>query len=151
MNVFIRLRITCERLRLKTKWLRFLSASGLIILVLCTSVLAAPRYPFDHPAQQAQFQALLHDLRCPVCQNQDLADSNAELASDLRDQVYHLVLNHKSDQEIIQFLMDRYGDFIVFQPPVKALTSVLWFGPVILLVLGLGLFIVTLKRRRSHA
>lgn len=123
----------------------------LIILVLSTTTAwAAPRYPFDHPAQQAQFQALLHDLRCPVCQNQDLADSNAELAADLRDQVYRLVLDHHSDQEITQYLTDRYGDFIVFQPPVKALTTVLWFGPAILLLIGLGIFMRVFKQRRAH-
>lgn len=125
-----------------------------IILIVCvlfySTAWATPRYPFDHPAQQAQFQSLLHDLRCPVCQNQDLADSNADLAADLRDQVYRLVLEHHSDQEIIQFLTARYGDFIVFQPPVKALTTVLWFGPVILFLIGLGIFLMTFKRRRKN-
>ena len=123
----------------------------LMTIVLCTSVVAAPLYSFESAAQQAQFQALLHDLRCPICQNQDLADSNADLARDLRAQVYRLILAHHSDQEIIQYMTERYGDFIVFQPPVKALTSVLWFGPAILLCMGLGIFFLTTRKRRAHA
>lgn len=111
---------------------------------------ASARYPFDHPAQQAQFQALLHDLRCPVCQNQDLADSHAELAADLRGEVYRMVLAHQSDQDIIQHLTARYGDFIVFKPPIKLLTSVLWLGPALLLLIGLGIFAMTCIRRVQH-
>ena len=123
---------------------------GISILLVCMVVWASARYPFEQPAQQAQFQALLHDLRCPVCQNQDLADSNAELAADLRAEVYRLVLAHQSDQEIIQYLTARYGDFIVFQPPIKLLTSVLWLGPAILLCIGLGLFAMICIRRVQH-
>ena len=119
-------------------------------VLFCAVVWATALYPFEQPAQQAQFQALLHDLRCPVCQNQDLADSNAELAADLRAEVYRLVLAHQSDQEIIQNLTARYGDFIVFQPPVKILTSVLWLGPVFLLLIGLGMFAMTCIRRVQH-
>lgn len=124
-----------------------LSIAGVLF---CAVVWATALYPFEQPAQQAQFQALLHDLRCPVCQNQDLADSNAELAADLRAEVYRLVLAHQSDQEIIQNLTARYGDFIVFQPPVKILTSVLWLGPVFLLLIGLGMFAMTCIRRVQH-
>lgn len=123
---------------------------SMILLCLCTLVWASARYPFTYPAQQAQFQALLHDLRCPVCQNQDLADSNAALAGDLRDEVYHLVVTQHSDQEIIGYLTQRYGDFIVFQPPVTILTSVLWFGPVFLLLIGLGVFAMYATRRVQH-
>lgn len=119
-------------------------------LLLCTIVWASARYPFEHPAQQAQFQALLHDLRCPVCQNQDLAESNAALAADLRGEVYRLVLAQHSDQEIIHHLTARYGDFIVFKPPVKLLTTVLWLGPVLLLFIGLGIFAMTCTRRVQH-
>lgn len=117
------------------------------MLCLGTFVWAEALYPFDSPAQQAQFQALLHDLRCPVCQNQDLADSHAPLAADLRDEVYRLVQTQHSDQDIIHYLTGRYGDFIVFQPPVTLLTSVLWFGPLLLLFIGLGLFVMNCTRR----
>ena len=123
----------------------------LLLLSLCSSLgWATARYPFEQPAQQAQFQALLHDLRCPVCQNQDLADSNAALAADLRDEVYRMVLAHQSDQDIIQHLTSLYGDFIAFDPPLKRLTAVLWLGPLGLLMIGLGIFVRLGKRRVSY-
>lgn len=131
--------------------LKFLKKSnrifGISLLFLSALTWASAQYPFTHPAQQAQFQALLHDLRCPVCQNQDLADSNAALAGDLRDEVYHLVLTQHSDQEIIDFLTQRYGHFIVFNPPMTMLTAVLWYGPLCLLCIGLGLFALCGIRR----
>jgi len=104
-------------------------------------------YPFEKPKQQAQFRGLLHELRCLVCQNQDLADSNAGLAKDLRDEVYAHVQAGESDDEIVRYLTMRYGDFILFKPPVKAVTSMLWLGPCLFLVVGLGLF----WRKTHHA
>ena len=94
----------------------------------------------DTARQEAQFNHLLKELRCLVCQNQDLADSNASLAKDLRQQVYELVKEGQSDTEIIQYLTDRYGDFILFNPPVKSITLLLWFGPLLFLLLGLLIF-----------
>src|SRR5471030_2315493 len=93
-------------------------------------------YPLETAKQEAQFFHLLKDLRCLVCQNQDLADSNAELAKDLRLQVYQLVKEGKSDTEVSDYLTARYGDFILFKPPVKAVTLLLWFGPFLFLLLG---------------
>lgn len=97
-------------------------------------------YPLDSAKKEAQFNHLLKDLRCLVCQNQDLADSNADLAKDLRDQVYQLVKEGKSDTEISDYLTSRYGDFILFKPPVKAITLLLWFGPALFLLLGFLIF-----------
>jgi cytochrome c-type biogenesis protein CcmH len=97
-------------------------------------------YPLATAKQEAQFTHLLKELRCLVCQNQDLADSNAGLAKDLREQVYGLVREGKSDGEIISYLTARYGDFILFSPPVKLLTAMLWFGPALFLFLGLIIF-----------
>lgn len=108
-------------------------------------------YPFAHPRQEAQFNHLLRELRCLVCQNQDLSDSNAGLAKDLRQQVYEQVVGGKSDQEIIDYLTARYGDFILFKPPVKALTSVLWLGPLIFLLMGFIIFWRSLSRRDNNA
>src|ERR1700733_11807026 len=82
-------------------------------------------YPLDSPKKEAQFNHLLKDLRCLVCQNQDLADSNAELAKDLRLQVYQLVKDGKTDSEIQDYLISRYGVFILFKPPVKTVTFLL--------------------------
>jgi cytochrome c-type biogenesis protein CcmH len=93
-------------------------------------------YPFEKPKQAAQFTYMLKELRCLVCQNQDLADSNADLARDLRDEVYRLVNEGHSDAEIKAYLTQRYGDFILFKPPMKSVTALLWFGPALFLVLG---------------
>lgn len=104
-------------------------------------------YSFDTQRQSAQFYGLLKELRCLVCQNQDLADSYAPLAKDLRQQVYNKVLAGQSDQEIITYLTARYGDFILFNPPVKPLTWLLWFAPGVFLLLGLVIFIKTTRVR----
>lgn len=117
---------------------KFLLAT--ILTMMSISVQANALYPFESEKQTAQFNHLLHELRCLVCQNQDLADSNAPLAKDLRDEVYTLVKSGKSDYEIVQYLTARYGDFILFKPPVKGITALLWFGPVLFLILGLWIF-----------
>ena len=86
-------------------------------------------YPFETRAKEVQFQHLLKELRCLVCQNQDLADSHASLADDLRREVYLLVQKGNSDDTIRSYLTTRYGDFILFKPPVIGVTWLLWFGP----------------------
>ena len=105
------------------------------------SAVAMDLYPFDNPKKSAQFQHILRDLRCLVCQNQDLVDSNASLAEDLREEVYTLIQDGKSDDDVIHYLTARYGDFILFKPPVKSVTALLWGGPLIFLVLGCWLFL----------
>jgi cytochrome c-type biogenesis protein CcmH len=124
-----------------------------LILIFClfnSSVFAASEtlYPFTSIRQEAQFNSLLKELRCLVCQNQDLFDSNASLAQDLRKEVYVLVQNNQSDAEIVQYLTARYGDFILFKPPLKSLTILLWCGPIVFLVLGLFVFWFTCIKRR---
>lgn len=124
----------------------------LIIMSWCLSPVsyASGMYPFDSKKKEAQFNHLLKELRCLVCQNQDLADSNAELAKDLRLQVYDLVQEGKSDTEIFDYLTARFGDFILFNPPVKAATWLLWFGPLVFLILGFIIFWRTCFMRVSH-
>jgi cytochrome c-type biogenesis protein CcmH len=111
-----------------------------LVSVGITQTWANSTYPLDSSRKEAQFNHLLKDLRCLVCQNQDLADSNADLAKDLRDQVYRLVKEGKSDSEISDYLTSRYGDFILFKPPVKGVTYLLWFGPALFLLLGFLIF-----------
>lgn len=118
-------------------------------LLLCPLVYANSAYPLDSAKKEAQFAHLLKDLRCLVCQNQDLSDSNAELAKDLRQQVYELVKAGQTDTEINQYLTTRYGDFILFKPPVKSITLLLWFGPALFLLLGLFIFWRTCFKRAS--
>lgn len=129
--------------------MRFLLMVILSVTIM-TSWASSPRYLFSNPRQQAQFQSLLHDLRCPVCQNQDLADSNAGVAVDLRQELYRRIIMNQSDKEIIDYLTVRYGDFILFKPPVRMTTAVLWFGPLLLLGLGLLFFGLTCIRRPQH-
>lgn len=123
---------------MKIQWLGFTrQLSRLILSCVCLAVVAQPQYSFDTAKQEAQFKALLHDLRCPVCQNQDLADSNAGVAVDLRQEIYQRVRANQSDEQITRYLTDRYGDFILLKPPLMLTTLVLWLGPIGLLLLGL--------------
>ena len=127
------------------KWLLYTVLFFVSINTFATETL----YPFKSVQQEAQFNYLLKELRCLVCQNQDLADSNASLAQDLRLNVYHLVQENRSDDEIIQFLTSRYGDFILFKPPMKSLTVLLWFGPGLFLCLGFLIFWRVVIRKGS--
>lgn len=120
-----------------------------LLLFLGSPVWANSTYPLDSAQKEAQFNYLLKDLRCLVCQNQDLADSNAELAKDLRAQVYQMVKDGKSDNEISDYLTTRYGDFILFKPPFKPVTLLLWFGPILFLLLGFFIFWMTCFRARG--
>lgn len=89
---------------------------------------------FDTAEQEQRYQDLIEELRCLVCQNQNLADSHADLAQDLREEVHEMILDGKNNEEIIEFLVARYGDFVLYRPPVKKSTWLLWFAPFILLV-----------------
>jgi cytochrome c-type biogenesis protein CcmH len=102
---------------------------------------------FGMSALDARLKRLESELRCLVCQNQTLADSNADLADDLRREVRTLALQGKSDDEIKAYLVARYGDFVLYRPPVKPLTWLLWFGPFALLAGGGAIWWVVLRRR----
>lgn len=102
---------------------------------------------FDDPDHEARYKRLIAELRCLVCQNQNLADSNADLAKDLRSETYSMVKAGKSDEEIVTFMVSRYGDFVLYRPPVKATTFLLWFGPLILAALGGIILLVQIRRR----
>ena len=99
-------------------------------------------YEFDDELKRAQFNQLISELRCPKCQNQNLADSNAGLAKDLKDRAYQLIKEGKSNEEIERYLVERYGDFISYRPPLRGGTLLLWFGPLLLFVCVLLIFIV---------
>lgn len=116
--------------------------------ILCGTALAIAPRSFEDPAQQRQYEALLPELRCLVCQNETLGDSEAPLAEDLRREVAEMVRAGHSSADIKDFLVDRYGDFVLYRPTVKPLTYVLWFGPFALLLLGLGVWLVLTRRDR---
>jgi cytochrome c-type biogenesis protein CcmH len=101
----------------------------------------------DDPVLEARMLAITAELRCLVCQNQSIADSHADLAVDLRRQVREMLVTGASDRQIIDYMTARYGDFVLYRPPVKRTTALLWFGPPVLLVVGLGLLYGVLRRR----
>ncbi len=103
------------------------------------------------PKVEARLKSIAHELRCLVCQNQTIADSDAPLAVDLRQQTRKMIAEGKSDDEIRSYMVDRYGDFVLYKPPFNAVTAVLWVGPPLLIVAGLAGLFVMLRRRRAAA
>lgn len=103
----------------------------------------------DDPVLEQRVQRLSEQLRCLVCQNQNLADSHAELAIDLKNQVRSMLQQGATDQAVIEFMVQRYGDFVLYKPPVKGTTLLLWGGPFVLLVGGLATLFVKLRQRRQ--
>lgn len=126
---------------------------GLQLLLLCFSfmvVVAQEARPVaEDPELEKRVMKLSQELRCLVCQNETLADSRADLAVDLRREVREQMKAGKTDKEIIAFLTARYGDFVLYRPPVRPTTYLLWFGPFVLLVVGLGVLYRYVKRRRE--
>lgn len=121
----------------------------IVAFLLCLlATLACAQQPVD-PVLRERLKKLEEELRCLVCQNQTLADSNAPLAEDLRREVRELAAQGKNDEQIKEFLVQRYGDFVLYKPPVKETTWLLWFGPFILLAGGLATWYVVLRRRRG--
>ena len=102
------------------------------------------------PVAEKRLQKLSEELRCLVCQNQTIADSNAELAQDLRREVRGMIKDGKSDKEIVDFMVTRYGDFVLYRPPVKGTTLLLWGGPIALMLLGLFALQRYLRQRATR-
>ncbi len=123
----------------------------LLSLLLALSASASTQEPlvFESPQQEARFEHLTRELRCLVCQNQNLADSDAELAHDLRQEVFELMQAGKSNDEIKQYLVDRYGDFVLYQPPVQNNTYLLWLMPLLLLLGGAFILRSQIKKRAA--
>jgi cytochrome c-type biogenesis protein CcmH len=121
-------------------------------LLVCSGLLHATAtlesFKFDTPEQELHFKDLIEEIRCLVCQNQSLADSDAELAHDLRAEVYGMLQEGRSDAEIIDFLVERYGDFVLYNPPMKSSTWLIWFGPFALLLVALALLWRSLRRQQ---
>jgi cytochrome c-type biogenesis protein CcmH len=103
--------------------------------------------PFKDHAQELRFQQLTHQLRCPMCQNETLADSNAPIARDLRNQIFQMMQQGKSDEEIKQYLVARYSRFVLYDPPLTPGTWLLWFGPLLILLGGAGVVLVAIRKR----
>jgi cytochrome c-type biogenesis protein CcmH len=127
------------------------------MLALCVLLGAGPvhagvtleAFKFETPADELHFKKLIEEIRCLVCQNQSLADSDAELAHDLRAEVYDMIQDGKSDEEIVEFLVARYGDFVLYNPPVKPANYLIWFGPFVLLLVAGILLLRAVRRQKS--
>ncbi len=124
----------------------------MVLLFLLAPVYAAPvsTYQFASEDQEALFNKLSNELRCLVCQNQAISDSNADLAKDLRDEMYGMLQQGKTEEEIIDFMVARYGDFVLYRPPMKPMTWLLWFGPAAALLAGF-VFVVRIVRKQKQA
>ena len=122
-----------------------------IVIVAATLALAqsSEEVARPDPAVEARLRVLGEELRCLVCQNQTLADSSAPLAQDLRNEIRQMIAQGRSDDQIREYLVQRYGDFVLYRPPWKATTLALWLGPFLLLALGAGVFARIVRGRRA--
>lgn len=127
----------------------FLSA-GVALMSSAPAMANNVAYTFETDAQERQFRQLINELRCPKCQNQTIADSDAPLAQDLRDRVYEMTMEGQSRDEIIDFMRVRYGDFVHYKPPVNATTLVLWAGPGAVLLIGVITMVALARRKRRE-
>jgi len=123
---------------------------GLVLMggVTSSGLAVIETYEFSNPAQESRYQDMIAQLRCLVCQNQNLADSNAELARDLRARTYEMINAGASDEDIVDFMIARYGDFVLYKPPLRLRTTLLWGGPFALLLIALIVFFFTVRRSR---
>ncbi len=110
---------------------------------------AIESYEFESTQMEADYYRLVRELRCLVCQNQNLAGSNADLAKDLRRQTYELLAQGKTPDQVAQYMVDRYGDFVLYRPRLKRDTLLLWFGPFVMLVLVLWLVIRAIRKKQN--
>ena len=122
----------------------------LVVLSYSVSAVAAPieTFQFDSPEKEKIFHKLSEELRCLVCQNQSVAESNADLAKDLRLEIYTMLSNGKTEDEIVNFMVDRYGDYVLYRPPFKPMTWLLWFGPIIIFFAGM-IFVVRYMKSQN--
>ncbi|MDQ3564550.1 MAG: cytochrome c-type biogenesis protein CcmH [Pseudomonadota bacterium] len=127
----------------------------LLVLTLTYSFAAAAADPavfeFSDPALAQRFQEITGELRCLVCQNQSLADSHAELAGDLRREIFAMMQAGQTDREILDFMVRRYGEFVLYRPPVTLKTLALWFGPAVILCVGIWFLVRTVRHRRRQS
>lgn len=124
------------------KWLLML----LLVPVLGWSTIDV--YQFDNAVDQDRFRVLIEQLRCPKCQNQSISDSDADIALDMRAQVATMIRDGRSDDEIVSYFTERYGDFVNYNPPLNAQTLILWAGPAVVFVIGLLLVLLQIRRAK---
>lgn len=123
----------------------------LLAISLSVSANSIEIYTFDNKQQEKVYHSLTQDLRCLVCQNQNIAESNAELAKDMRRKTYEMVKQDKSEKEISAFMVTRYGDFVLYRPPFEPMTWLLWFGPLIIFIVGILFVVRFMKSQKPDA
>ncbi len=128
---------------------RLIAAAVLALGLAGVAHAAIDTYEFATDAERDRFRDLTKELRCPKCQNQDIADSNAPIAADLRKEIFRMLGEGKDNQQIIDFMVDRYGDFVRYKPALTGKTALLWFGPAGLLLAGVVVMVVIVRRRRA--
>lgn len=121
----------------------------LSLVISSSSFARIAAYEFETEEQEAAYQDLIQELRCLVCQNQNIADSNAELAQDLKRKTYEMVTSGKSKKEVAEYMTERYGDFVLYRPPVTQTTIFLWVGPFIIFFIGLFFLIRVIKGKKQ--
>jgi cytochrome c-type biogenesis protein CcmH len=130
----------------------FIKTFLLLMTLLCASVnvfAAIEAHEFNNELERQRYQSFIEEMRCPKCQNQNLAGSDSPISADLRRELYEMIKAGKSDKEIVDFMVARYGDFILYRPRVTPVTYALWGAPIALLVIGSIVLIMILRRRRS--
>ena len=129
---------------------RFIYALGLTLACFGTAQASIDTYEFSTQAERDRYRTLVEELRCPKCQNQNIADSDAPIAMDMRDEIFKKLEEGQSNEQIVEFLVDRYGDFVRYKPPVNKKTLVLWYGPAAFLTFGFAMVaMIVIRRRRS--
>ncbi|WP_261842383.1 cytochrome c-type biogenesis protein [Aliamphritea ceti] len=123
--------------------------AGWLVLISQASVAAIDTYEFKDNATRERFQELSAELRCPKCQNQNIADSNSPIAEDLRDELYRMLDSGADNDEIIDFMVMRYGEFVLYRPRVSSQTYLLWYAPAGLLVIGVAVIFALTRRKKS--
>ena len=133
--------------------IRFGLLAGLIAIVLALASQSVRAdidvYEFSNEDKRENYLALIRELRCPKCQNQDIADSNAPIAQDMRREVHRMVEEGRTHNEVVTFMIERFGDFVTYKPKMGRSTYLLWFGPVVLIVIGLFVVLAMAQRKRS--
>ena len=122
---------------------------GLLVLISQTGFTAIDTYEFKDDLTRERFQALSAELRCPKCQNQNIADSNSPIAKDLRDELYRMLDSGASDSAIVDFMVDRYGEFVLYRPRVSGQTYLLWYAPAGLFIIGIVVVIALTRRKKA--
>ena len=130
---------------------RVVAVSLIWIIAVSAQATIFESYSFSSAANQGRYQALIEELRCLVCQNQSVAESDADLAADLRRETHRMIEAGRTDEQIMGFMVQRYGDFVRYHPPLRTTTVLLWWGPIGFVVFGLGLLALSFRTRKRRS